>query len=155
MSIWTKKKLGVLALCLLPGAALAQDDAAQDELAQAPEQLTVETAPVQERMTLSCAFAQECYETEACQEAGYGFELTGRAGGMDPQTLVVDGTLRSETGDVPMVGVRSEGLYSLSGGGFEGRHLLTIGAEGEARYTVHYSDPVMVVSYVGQCLEVK
>lgn len=146
--------LRALVLTFVAGGAIAQhadhDDGAETSDV---EQLTLDTAPVQEVVALSCAFATECYEAEACQESGFGVILSGKAGGMDAQTLFVDAAMSSDSGDVGMVGARDGGNYVLSGGGFEGRHMLTIAQGGAARYTVHYTDPVMMISYSGQCLE--
>ncbi|WP_425100504.1 hypothetical protein [Tropicibacter sp. S64] len=174
MSIWKEKKqgagdrslcrwlgVGVLALCLGAGPVSAQDDAITDDIIEddpgdvhedgALPQMTVETAPVQADVALNCAFATECYEDEGCQDSGFGFLLDGHGGGLDEATLMMEAMISSEAGDVFLMGARDAGAYVLSGGGFDARHMLTIGAEGAARYTVHYAEGPQVISYLGRC----
>ncbi|MFW2544519.1 hypothetical protein ACN2XU_17930 [Primorskyibacter sp. 2E107] len=175
MSIWKEKKqgtgdhalrhwagVGVLALCLAAGAVSAQDDAITDDIIEddpgdvhedgALPQMTVETAPVQADVALNCAFATECYEAEGCQDSGFGFLLDGHGGGLDQGTLMMEAVIASDAGDVFMMGARDAGAYVLSGGGFDARHMLTVAPDGAARYTVHYSDGPVMVSYLGQCV---
>ena len=50
-----------------------------------------------------------------------------------------------------LVGAKDGGRLSLSGGDFDARHLLTISEAGDVRYTVHYAEGPMMVSYLGRC----
>lgn len=144
----------VVTLCALPVSLWAQDTAGRNQHAnQFGRPPAIGAPPTETDVTLSCVFATECYEDEACQSSGYGVMLEGKAGGMDAEALLVEVAMSSVSGDTFLVGVQSGGIFSLSGGGFDARHMLTIGADGAARYSVHYSDPVMVLTYHGQCME--
>ena len=114
-------------------------------------QLGIRQAPVQDEIALSCRFGIECLEAEGCVAGGLSATLDGRAGGMDAQSMTVQAELAFEAGAVEMLGVMDSGAMSLSGGPFEARHLLTRAPDGATRYTVHYTDGPMVVSYLGQC----
>lgn len=112
---------------------------------------TIETAPVKSDVALSCQFQTECFDTELCAETAFAFDLTGRSGGLDTEMMVVGATLSSESGDIELLGVTQAGATSLSGGEFSARHLLTIAKNGQARYSVHYVDGPMMISYSGIC----
>ena len=113
--------------------------------------LTIENAPVQMEIALSCTFETECFESESCAASTYMFELNGRAGGLTDTEMVVQTELVSEIGDTRLIGARSGEAMSLAGGTFEARHLLTLAADGAARYTLHYAEGPMVISYLGEC----
>ncbi|WP_136443492.1 hypothetical protein [Pacificoceanicola onchidii] len=141
-----------LFICCLAMAALAEPAAAQPRSSFGGEQLSIDHAPVREDIALTCAYATECYEAEGCQEAGFGYALSGRGGGMNNEMLVVELDMVSDIGDVTLVGLRSGG-YALSGGSFDARHLLSIAENGDARHTVHYMSGPQVISYIGQCVK--
>lgn len=139
-----------IALCgvWLVSAATAQD--AHEEA----DQLTVETAPVQVELDLSCRFDRECFEDEACSDSAYEAELTGIAGGFSEDAMVAQAIWSSVTGDVELYGLRHNGAMALAGGGYEARQMVTLSPEGAARLTVHYAEGPMMVSYIGRCAEV-
>ena len=112
---------------------------------------TLQNAPVQSEISMLCAYENECLDAEACNNTTFSFELKGRAGGLNDVDMVVQAELISEIGDTILLGARSGEAMSLSGGTFDARHLLTIAKNGNARYTLHYSDGPMAISYLGAC----
>lgn len=102
-------------------------------------------------LDLSCGFDFECLETEACADTTFTTQLKGQAEGILGGDMAVQGEMISDAGDTILLGARSGDAMSLAGGTFEARHLLTIAANGAARYTLHYSDGPMVISYTGTC----
>lgn len=137
--------VGLMLLAALPCAA--QDDVAEED----GDMMTVTTAPVQEDIQLDCVFDRECLEDEGCTDGGFKPFLDAHAGGLDPEVLMVEANLVADAGTVFMMGARDRGRLSLSGGDFEARHLLTVAGDGAARYTVHYAEGPMMVSYLGRC----
>ena len=125
----------------------------QGGAALANQSLTIETAPVQAEVTMQCLFDFECFETETCAESGFEATLSGKAGGLTESDMVVDVKMISDAETTPMLGVRSGAAMSLSGGSFDARALLTIGAEGAARYTLHLIDGPLALTYLGTCKE--
>lgn len=104
------------------------------------------TAPAHaDWVTVQCDFATECYETEACDGSALSFRLSagesagevlmrspgetvsGRVGGSDATSLI----WKAETESAA--------------------HLLSWGADGSARYSVHLLLGPEVVTYHGQC----
>ncbi len=138
------RALAATLFALLPVYALAQDD-------HQSTQLTIETAPNQAQIELVCRFSKECFETEACSDTEFKTQLSGKAGGLTPADMVVEANLITDAETTTMLGLRSDKTYSLSGGLFDARHLLTIAASGAARYTVHLADGPMVITYHGKC----
>ncbi|MGH1577137.1 hypothetical protein [Planktotalea sp.] len=136
----------LLALALVPLGL-----AAQQETFVQPEKLTIETAPVSQSFTFECRFTTECYEAEPCADTEFTPSLEARAGGLTEDDTVVEAKLVSDAGDAVLLGVRSGGTLSLSGGTFEARQLLTIAKDGAARYSLHYADGPMAISYLGVC----
>ena len=129
--------VAVLALCCaLP--AFAQSDLAFDD------------APVQGDVALSCAFVTECFEGEGCSDTTFEVQLTGKTGGLSADALVAVVKMASVSGDVELLGTASNDRLSLTGGPLEARHMLTLSGEA-ARYTVHYVDGPMAITYLGTC----
>ncbi|MFZ5961745.1 hypothetical protein ACOXXX_02240 [Thalassococcus sp. BH17M4-6] len=146
------RQLTLLALALAAAPAFGQGFSPQrGGQQQGQGQLTIDTAPAQVLIDRTCTFSTECYEAESCTDTGFDITLQGDAGGMDMQSMVLRTRLISDAGTVEMLGVQDSGAMSLSGGTFEARHLLTVNAEGAARYSVHYIDGPMVVTYLGTC----
>lgn len=112
---------------------------------------TLQNAPVQPEIAMLCAFENKCLDAEACNNTTFSLELKGRAGGLNDVDVVVQAELISEIGDTILPGARSGEAMSLSGGIFDARHLLTIENDGYARYTMHYSDGPIAISYLGAC----
>ena len=112
---------------------------------------TLQNAPVKREIALMCRFESECFEAESCAETTLSFDLKGRAGGLTATDMAVEVAMVSEIIDATLIGVHSGSAMSLSGGAFDARHLLTIAEGGAARYTLHYADGPMAISYLGAC----
>lgn len=110
----------------------------------------IDKAPHQKEINLTCRFSLECFEGEACAETDYSFELNGLAGGLAPDAMAALVKMESIGGSEDMLGTVSGKVMTLTGGGIEARHMLTLQGAA-ARYTLHYSDGPMVISYIGVC----
>ncbi|MEM8577794.1 MAG: hypothetical protein AAGF60_08080 [Pseudomonadota bacterium] len=119
--------------------------------APAAAQMTIDNAPVREMLERACVFATECVEAEGCTETEFEPRLAGRMGGMTPDEMIVEAGFESPAETVRLLGVLSNGALSLAGGTFQARHLLTVSDTGAARYTVHYAEGPMAISYLGTC----
>lgn len=114
-------------------------------------QLTIETAPAQMDVAKQCTFTVECFDGDGCEETAFNTSLEGRAGGMSASDMVADVKLVTDAETTVLIGVISNGTYSLSGGNFSARHLMTIAASGDTRYTLHLADGPMALTYLGTC----
>lgn len=144
----------LLPLALLACApALAQDATpdAPDTEGVAVDSLTLDDAPFRQEIKIACNFATECVEDEPCTEVEFTPEITGNAGGLTADDLVVQSEMVTDAETIALLGVKSGKAYSLSGGTFAARHLLSITEDGATRYTVHYAEGPFVISYLGIC----
>ncbi|MEM8958245.1 MAG: hypothetical protein AAGC86_10565 [Pseudomonadota bacterium] len=96
-------------------------------------------------VTVQCLFETECYEAEGCDGAGLSLELSaGDAPGevvmRSPGETVVGRTSGSDATSL----IWSAETESAA-------HLLSWGADGTARYSVHLVHGPEVVSYLGRC----
>ena len=107
--------------------------------------------PVQQEFAMMCEFKSECYETESCSETQYSIDLEGETSGLETDAMIASIQLSSDIGTEDLVGVVQDETTSLSGGTFAARHFLTIAPNGAARYTVHYADGPLMISYLGEC----
>jgi hypothetical protein len=155
MTVWAARSILALALAITaaPGMAQDEDHADHGDGDASAETLTIETAPQQAEVALACRFAVECVEDEACTAAGFSADLRGTAGGLTQQSMVASLTMVTQNGATEFLGVREGTALSLAGGSFEARHLLTVTEAGAARYTLHYIDGPLMVSYLGRCEE--
>lgn len=85
-----------------------------------------------------CTFTQECFEAEACSETAFSMEITDSALITDAETIPVT-TGGSETTNV-FVGYTASGF-----------HVLTREKQGQARYSNHLFDGILMVNYLGTC----
>lgn len=94
---------------------------------------------------VECLFTQECFEAEACDEASFSVRL-GK--GTVPGEVVMRTPAETIAGTV-----RGNDTSSLvwSARTPSSEQLLSWGADGTARYTLHLTDGPAVVSYLGQC----
>jgi hypothetical protein len=90
-------------------------------------------------------------ENEPCTETEFTPDITGNAGGASADALTVQSQMVSDAETVDMTGTKQVKALSLTGGGFDARHLLSIATDGASRYTVHYADGPIVISYLGTC----
>lgn len=103
---------------------------------------------------LSCSFETECIDG-ACETSGYTAAVTlGKAQRIDDHTTMIGGLLEDDAETVALSGLILDGqkrLFSIDNPA--GARLLTIWADGSARYVTHITDPAMAVSYLGRCEE--
>ena len=141
-----------LALIAYAEPALAQQST--DAAPPAPAAGTVSTAPpepFQQTIAIGCRFVWECVENEPCTETEFSPDVTGTAGGASADALAVQSQMVSDAETVTLTGTKQDKALSLTGGGFDARHLLSIAADGASRYTVHYADGPIAISYLGTC----
>ncbi len=133
--------------------ALGQDTHSDGDHAADPgmEVLTPDTAPFRQQIKLTCTFTTECVEAEPCTETKFAPQITGVAGGLTPEELMVQTQMITDAETIDLLGVKSGMALSLAGGTFAARHLVSIAKDEAARYTVHYADGPFVISYLGTC----
>ncbi|KIN61077.1 hypothetical protein Z945_2062 [Sulfitobacter noctilucae] len=95
---------------------------------------------------LTCAFDKECIEGEDCAETSYTFAVEG----MNDKGRAVSGVTDAETmrGNI----VETDGMQHIVFAGADALHMLSMSADGIARYAVHMSGP-MAITYQGACNE--
>lgn len=126
---------------------------AQDLGGPAASLSSIAEAPFQQTLAINCRFRRECVEDQPCTADGFAADLLGTAGGLTPQSMVAGVQMITRDSAVELVGVREGTALALAGGGFAARHLLTLTDAGIARYTIHYMQGPLMVSYLGQCEE--
>ncbi|MFU1606653.1 hypothetical protein ACM25O_09365 [Sulfitobacter pontiacus] len=135
------------------GASLGAGQRCHDRC-NSPDRRSRATAPAepfQQTIAIACRFTWECVENEPCTETEFTPDITGNAGGASADALTVQSQMVSDAETVDMTGTKQVKALSLTGGGFDARHLLSIAADGASRYTVHYADGPIVISYLGTC----
>ncbi len=142
--IWKEKKSWILILATCATGTAAQEDVEPG--------VAISRAPHKAEIALECRFDLECYEGEACLATEFNFALKGLAGGLGPDAMAALVKMESLAGSVELLGTRSGDITVLSGGGIEARHMLTLDGQ-SVRYTLHYSDGPLVISYLGLCTE--
>lgn len=96
-------------------------------------------------VTVQCVFETECYEAEGCDSAGLSLELSA---GEAPGEVVMQSpgeTVVGQTGGSDVTSL----IWSAETE--SAAHLLSWGADGTARYSVHLVHGPEVVSYLGRC----
>ncbi len=141
----------VWVVCAAP--VLAQDtDTDAPPVQDIPvDSLTLDNAPFRQDIKIACNFITECVEDEPCTDVEFTPDITGNAGGLTSDDLVVQSEMVTDAETIELLGVKSGKSYSLSGGTFAARHLLSITDNGATRYTVHYAEGPFVISYLGTC----
>ena len=147
--IFEEKKIWI-ALFICAGVAAAGQNFSSRGPGGLDGMSSLEEAPFRKDLAVSCRFETECFEAEGCAETAFEARLTGLAGGLTPDALAVVSKFSADAGEVELLGTQAGDILSLSGGNIAARHFLTL-SRGEARYTVHFSEGPMVVSYLGQC----
>lgn len=152
MRIFEMEKVLVLVpLLFAPILALAEADAHADhEEGPVEEMMGISDAPVQRAINLFCRFEAECVEDAACESTDFELGITGRAGGLEEARMAASVTLSTVSRNDPALGAFDNGVLSLSGGDIDARFLLTV-SEGGARFTQHYGEGPMTISYLGVC----
>jgi hypothetical protein len=131
MRILTKKKLQGVVLAglagVLPAAVAAQP---ASEIAGA---------------TLVCLFSTECYEQEECTFAQFTVDVSTDADLPGEAALLPDGD--------PAEGAAldRDGTLVISATGTGGAYLFSRDPNSSARLSVHFGDPLQVITYHGRC----
>ncbi|MDB6180177.1 hypothetical protein [Paracoccus fistulariae] len=103
---------------------------------------------------LNCVFATECLDNE-CADSGYSAQLRLRnARPVDSQMTLISAEFEDASETVPLQGMILSGnkrLFNTESA--TGTRLLTISPDGTARYTTHIAEPLMAMTYLGQCEE--
>jgi len=113
--------------------------------------IDIKTAMHQRSVQKSCVFTTECNEDKGCSDTFYSVEVAGMAGGPSLEHMKVEGEMYTMNGDFPITGQRASGGYSMVGGDLAARHLLTLTADGMARYTIHYGQGPASYTFLGKC----
>ncbi|MCV6598426.1 MAG: hypothetical protein OIF40_15235 [Mangrovicoccus sp.] len=102
-------------------------------------------AALAEWVTITCTFETECYEAEACDGAGFSMDLSA---GEAPGEVV----MRSAAETISGTGAGHDATSLIWRAETESAaHLLSWGADGAARYSVHLLMGPAMVSYIGSC----
>ena len=97
--------------------------------------------------TTYCSFEQECFEADACGDAGFLFEYIDNANGARLQQGVTASTEFGDLGGYVLRRDESSVSYAFEGPG--AMYFLTV-ENAAARLSVHMEGP-MVVTYLGRC----
>ncbi|SIT14979.1 hypothetical protein SAMN05421759_12140 [Roseivivax lentus] len=100
-------------------------------------------------MSGTCRFTTECFEAEACAETEFTLDIEMAEAATQIVQLVTDA--ETMTGEGQML---DQGGFLFQGGNANGAHLLTAAPDGAARYSVHYFEGPMIVTYHGTCEEI-
>lgn len=121
---------GVVLLIFGAGAALADG-------------MDIIEEPGEARMI--CAYTLECLDEEACTFAQFGHDLDL------PKTVPGDAVMALGTGEAKGVVREANGVLIVTATDQYGSYMLTQTMDGQARLTVHFADPLTVVTYHGSC----
>ena len=119
--------------------------------ATAAQTLSLETAPAQQTFEKNCQMLSECYDTDGCADTTYSMKLEGRAGGLTADDMVLAATLTDDSETIEMLGTLTSSATLLSDVGTNARRILTISPDGQARFTVHFIDGPVSITYAGIC----
>ncbi len=110
----------------------------------------IANAPVQVEVSLTCTFTTECFDFDACTETALTVDLSGLGGGLEPDELILAADITTDAETFAMLGTQNADQISLTGESDYGHGLFTLSA-GAARWTVHYADGPMSITYGGTC----
>lgn len=110
----------------------------------------IASAPVQAEVALNCTFTTECFDLEGCSDTNFAVSLMGRAGGVTTDDMIVAAELTTDAETYAMIGTHAGEVYSLTGPSDYGHGMLTVSGA-DARFTVHYTDGPLSISYGGVC----
>ena len=105
-------------------------------------------APDATATKMACHFKTQCVDTK-CAESGFAGKLTIISDGAGMAEAQWDDEMES----LPL-SAQQEGSVTMAfstGDDPTGQQILTIGANGEARFTFHKTDPISSTSYLGSC----
>ena len=94
---------------------------------------------------LICSYQIECFETEACQDAGFSHDVDM------PGALPGEATFLLDTGPAGGSAGPVGDAVVVAGVGATATYMLIVKPDGAARLSVHNADPLSVVTYHGTC----
>lgn len=94
---------------------------------------------------MACSYTVECLDEEACTFAQFGHEMDL------PRTLPGDAVLQLGTGPATGRAEQHNGLLVVTAADGSASYMLSTALDGLARLSVHFADPLTVVTYHGQC----
>jgi len=110
-----------------------------------PLALALPNAALAQWVTVTCSFETECYEAEACDGAAFSVDLSA---GEAPEEVVMRSAAETIIG-------RTTGSDATSlvwkAETESAAHMISWGAEGAARYSVHLLLGPEMVNYIGTC----
>ncbi|MGP6088361.1 hypothetical protein [Antarctobacter jejuensis] len=92
-----------------------------------------------------CEYTVECLDEEECTFAQFGHELDL------PKTFPGEATMLLGTGDAKGQVGEANGALVLTATDQYGSYMLTQKMDGQARLSVHFVEPLTVVTYHGSC----
>lgn len=107
--------------------------------------LLVALVPLSVQSDMLCQFVTECFEGEACDETNFELKLVDAE---EPDAVMLGSVSDNVSGEIETLG---SGAQVISAQGPSSWQLLSIGPEGEARYTLHLTEGPAVLSYLGTC----
>ena len=93
----------------------------------------------------TCSFDTECFETEGCQTSAFAMDVDLPEVGAGPAAFLLD------TGPANGAAKMSRGTTFVGGEDSDAMYMLGVDATGQARFAVHYADPLVMVTYHGIC----
>lgn len=107
--------------------------------------LCAATPALAQWVAVACTFETQCYEAEACDDAALRVKLSagetpGSVQMRSPEETVIGTPGGSDTTSLTWIAETDTAI-----------HLMSWGADGSARYTLHLTLGPAVVSYLGSC----
>ena len=93
----------------------------------------------------ACHFTTECLEAEPCAEADFELEITS---GDRDGAVVLSQDMGTAEGEMTLA---ENGAALIAARSPVNLQIVTVGADGESRYSLHFADGPLTVSYLGTC----
>lgn len=94
---------------------------------------------------MSCAYTMECLDEESCTFAQFGHDVDL------PKQMPGDAVMDMGTGPANGTAMVANGVLVVTATDSYGSYLLTQTPEGLTKLSVHFADPLTVVTYHGSC----
>lgn len=110
-------------------------------------------APDATARTLNCTFSSQCTEDKGCAESGFAGRLTviSDGAGMAEAEWDDDTGAMSFSADLRDGVILASSTDAAAESDAPSQTILTVLANGEARFTTHHTDPISAISYIGVC----
>lgn len=104
--------------------------------------------------SLTCSFETECTDND-CADSSYSATVQMKAARpVDSHLTMMSAQFQDASETIDMQGVIIDGhkrMFNMDSDA--GARLLTVDGDGTARYTTHIAEPLMAMTYLGQCEE--